>query len=239
LGKGHTLKSELAQFCLPAVSCDPQRRIAWVNSISLVFLIIGCIGLKAPVLEIKEPPEIVEVVPVVFTPPPEPAPPPPSDTAAAAPETEEIAPDTVVDMPQVLTVVAADAKGVSFAVPVEGPVIVAPNPRFASAPPPVVAPPRPPPAVPKPTLFNPYKTSDTGRYPDPTYPRFLREKGMQGKVTLYLIVDANGTVTSVEVKNGSGYGPLDKHAAQWVKTNWQFPPGQVRHHLVDIIFQLK
>lgn len=228
------MTSELAQLCLPAASRDPNRRFAWANSICFLFLVVGCIGFRAPVFEIKEPPAIVDVVPVVFTPPPDPTPPPPTDTAL--PETEEPV-DTVVDMPQIFTVVAADAKGVNFAVPVEGPVVVAPNARFASAPP--AAPPKAPSAPPKPTVFNPHNSGDGGKYPDPTYPRLLRERGMQGKLTLYIIVDASGMVTSAEVKDGSGYGTLDKHAAQWVKSNWQFPPGQARHHLVDIIFQLK
>jgi TonB family protein len=234
LAKGYTLTSELAQFCLPAAARDPNRKFAWANSICLLFLTIGCVGLKVPILEIKEPPEIVDVVPVVYTPPPDPTPPPPSD--APPPETDEPV-DTTVDMPQILTVAAADPKGVNFAVPVEGPVVVAPNARFASAPP--ASPPRPPPTPPKPTVFNQHGSGDGGKYPDPTYPRLLREKGIQGKLTLYIIVDASGTVSSAEVKDGSGYGALDKHATQWVKSNWQFPPGQVRHHFVDIIFQLK
>jgi len=89
------------------------------------------------------------------------------------------------------------------------------------------------------TVFNPHSDEDGGKYPEPTYPRLLRELGLQGIVSLYIIVDASGTVASAEVKEGSGYGALDKHAAEWVKNNWQFPTGQVRHYLVPFMFELQ
>lgn len=107
----YALKSDLAQFCLPAAARDANRKLAYVNSICLFFLIVGIVGMRNPVEFKKELPPLLEFMPVeIYVPPvqqqtlPEPKPdePPP--------------PDTVVEMPQIATVVAAEPSQVKFAV---------------------------------------------------------------------------------------------------------------------------
>src|SRR5580704_12457002 len=79
----YNLKSELARVCLPATHAQAhaQRRLAWINSVCLLFLVIGLAGLRttppAPIA-VKA---IDEPIAVIL----EPLPPPPS--------TEEPKPD--------------------------------------------------------------------------------------------------------------------------------------------------
>ena len=238
VARDYTLTSELAKLCLPAASRDENKKLAWASSICFLFLIVGLVGLKPRHAIPRQPiPEPVEVVPVVFTPPEEP-------TAASQPEilnaVPEPAPETAVAAPVIATVVAADSAQVAFAVPVEGPVVLAPA-RFAPPPPPIEVKPQPAqpqPAPPKPTTFA-SNTSDGGMYPDPSYPRLALQQRQQGKVLLYVVVDMNGMPASVQVKDSSGHAVLDKHAADWIKTRWQWPPGSTRYYYVPIIFQIK
>ena len=43
---GYQLKDELARFCLPAANHDPDRKLAWANSVCILFLLIGIIGAR-------------------------------------------------------------------------------------------------------------------------------------------------------------------------------------------------
>jgi periplasmic protein TonB len=226
----YTLSDDLAKLCLPAATHDANRKLAYVNSICLAFLVVGLVGLKMPQPYVRPLPEVVDVVPVVFIPPDQP---PPQQQDVPQDQPEEVR-DAPLDAPVVATVVAADPSAVKFAVPVSGPVILAPA-RFAAAPPPQT---KAPPPVPKPTQFVP-STTDGGSYPEPPYPpQALREK-MQGTVRLSFMVDASGTVTSAEVELTSGYPLLDRHVVQWIKNNYRFPPGATRAFYRDFKFQMK
>src|SRR5437870_5012036 len=156
--RGYALHSDIAQFCLPAANRDANRKLAYVNSICLLFLIIGIAGLNPPKLEQKFPERTQEFVPVEIVQPPE----PPKVEPQPQQEQPEQQPDTPVEMPQVATVVAADPSQVKFAVPVEGPVVFAPA-KFAQA---------PPPAPPKPTgsKIMKFTGNDGGTYPPANYP---------------------------------------------------------------------
>src|SRR5260370_31134169 len=68
-GQGYALSDDLARLCLPAQFKDSYRKLAWVDSICLLFLIIGLIGLKAPPVVERPVVPPTENVPVVFTPP--------------------------------------------------------------------------------------------------------------------------------------------------------------------------
>src|SRR6266540_2853972 len=133
---GYALRSDLAQFCLPAANRDVNRKLAYVNSICSLFLAIGLAGIDPPALEQKFPEPVQQFVPVEIVQPPE----PPKTEPQPQEQEPQPQPDTPVVMPQVATVVAADPTKVSFAVPVEGPVVFAPA-KFAQPPPP--APPKP------------------------------------------------------------------------------------------------
>lgn len=229
---GYCLQSDLAKLCLPSASRDANRRLAWVNSICFMFLAIGAFGIKAPELVYRPLPEVVDLVPVVFTPPAEP---PPSDPSNQ-PEPQPVNEDIILETPQVATIVAA-AESVAFAVPVEGPTILAPAARYVPPPPRELPKATPPPARPGPIRFQP--GSDGGHYPHPSYPRAALLAGEQGRVLLLIVVEPNGAVSSSEVKDSSGSSSLDLHAARWVKTRWKFPPGETRYYECEIIFQIK
>ncbi len=227
-GANYRLRSDLAQFCLPGATKDATQKLAYVDSICIFVLTIGFIGIKAPQLINKDPPPVVEMVPVEIVQiepqqPPEPQP---------VPDTEP-PPDAAVDMPQIATVVAADPSQVKFAIPVEGPVVFAPA-KFAQAPP--ANPPKASP--PRPTKFDPTKT-DGGFYPVPSYPRQALEQRQQGTVWIDMVIDTNGVPVSVELRESSGVPVLDRHTLQWVKTKWRFAPGPMRYYYKDFEYALK
>lgn len=226
----YTLSSDLAKLCLPAATRDANRKLAYANSICLLFLIIGLIGLKMPKPYIRPLPEVVDIVPVVFTPPDQP-PPQQQDQPQDQPEETR---DPVVDAPVVATVVAADPSAVKFAVPVSGPVILAPA-RFASAPP---APQAAKAAPSQPTRFVP-TGKEGGSHPWPqVYPRQAQVQRQEGTVTLLINVGEDGVPTSVRVDNTSGSSVLDRYSIDWVRANWRWLPGKHPPYLVDFKYQL-
>src|SRR6266404_7207036 len=99
-GQKYTLSSDLARLSLPAEYKDQYRTLAWVNSICFLFLAIGIVGLKSPKVVVRPISEIVETVPVVFIPPEE------QHKLETQPEPDEPQPDTPVEAPQVVTIVA-------------------------------------------------------------------------------------------------------------------------------------
>ncbi len=226
----YKLSDDLARLCLPAEFKDSYRKLAWVDSICFLFLVIGLIGLRPPrILEkpVTRPPE---VVPVVFTPPEEQPKPQPTVQQEQPPEEQQ---ETPVEAPQIPTVVAANTPNVAFAVPVEGPVVLAPVTR-APPPPPVT---KAPPAQPR--TFIPGK-GEGGTFPWPTsYPREAMEQRLQGTVTLYVVVDANGIPAQVDIKDSSRHFVLDHFAQQWVKNHWRWLPGEMRYFYVPFQFSLQ
>src|SRR5207249_3502425 len=140
---GYELSSDLSKLCLPSEFTDAHRKLAWVDSICFLFLVIGLVGLKPPKVVQRPISQPAESVPVVFT--------PPEELPRTQPETktEELPPDQPLETPQVAPVIAAaDASKVAFAVPVEGAIPVA-QARFATPPPPLNQ------APPTPTKFDP------------------------------------------------------------------------------------
>jgi protein TonB len=61
--------------------------------------------------------------------------------------------------------------------------------------------------------------------PEPVYPPFSQLSGQQGVVMLAVKVTAKGEVSSVEIKQTSGYTLLDKSARDTVK-QWRFVPAR-------------
>ena len=226
----YALHSDLAQFCLPAANRDANRILAYVNSICLLFLAIGVAGLNPPKLQQKVPEPIQEFIPVEIVQPPEPP------KVEPQPQQEEPEPqqDRPVEMPQIATLVAANPAQVNFAVPVEGPVVFAPA-KFAQA---------PPPAPPKPAARTVVRMTgaEGGTHPDPSYPRAALEQRQEGTVTVVMTVNPDGSVEDVEVKKSSGFGTLDRHVSQWVKTRFRLLPvdtGEKRYFEKDFVFQLR
>ena len=215
----YELTSELARLGLAASRPqDRDRRLAWVNSVSILFLLIGVFGYKGGSAWSRPLPPMEEVVPAVV----EPLPPPPQ--TAAAEQTQDQTDQEKPDAPQVV-VVTVDSPAINFSVPTIGNLVV-PN-AVAQAPP--VAPLK---AV-APLRRTPLVISSTGsggERPQPPYPQIALEQGEQGSVTLSLTVDDTGAITAVEVKESSGFPLLDRSALEFVKRHWTVPPGEGAHN---------
>src|SRR5207302_3234831 len=209
---GYALRSDIAQFCLPAANRDANRKLAYVNSICLLFLVIGLAGLNPPKLEQKFPERAQEFVPVEIVQPPE----PPKVEPQPQQERPEQQPDTPVEMPQVATVVAADPSQVKFAVPVEGPVVFAPA-KFAQAPPQQ-------PKTTTPQFTRLTGSNEGGNCLMPSYPPAALLDRIQGTVWVNITVETNGVPINVELRQSSGSSILDRHTIQWIKNKWRWPP---------------
>lgn len=234
-------QSDLVELCFPksAPESDLIRRLAYANSICLMFLVVAVIGLQTPVFVIETPKPAETPIPVVFEPPPIPQTPP-----SLIPQSNNDLPEPdqpVVDAPQVAPVVVADSADVAFAIPVEGPVILTPA-KYAAPPPRVIPPPAPSvtvsqPGPPKPVEFD-RGARDGGFYPEPDYPPIALRKRMEGRVMLYVVVDESGRPKTLEVRDSSGWKQLDDHVLSHVKRRWHWPAGKERHFLIPFRFQL-
>jgi protein TonB len=78
-----------------------------------------------------------------------------------------------------------------------------------------------------------------GDFPEPPYPRWARQQGLQGELLVLVEVSAAGAPVSVVVRESSGSAPLDAHALEWVRRNWTWGPGSPRRFLVPFVFQLR
>lgn len=222
------LHSDLARLCLPQTMEDATRKLAYANSICLLFLLIGLIGIKPPHIERASGNQQADVVPVIFTPPEES---PPAELPKPTDETQVA--DAPAEAPQVATVVAASSANVAFAVPVAGPVVVASSPQFVGG-----APSSPPKSGGRNVREFSAAGESGGQFPIPAYPREELLARHEGKVMLNVVVAADGSFESVSIQDSCGYMALDRHAVTWVKRHWHFSPGEVRYYLVPIDFQI-
>ncbi len=199
----YELKDELARFCLPPANRDRNQRLAWVNSVCILFLSIGIFGARRGVIAIKPVPPIREIVPVVIQPtvlPPQ----------AIAVRKEQMAQANL--QPRVL-VALPNAPNINFGVPTVG-TLVAPA-ALASAP--EEAPVR---------IGSLNNTGAGGDRPEPPYPPIARETGEQGTVKLLLGGDAAGNIISVDVRESSGFPVLDHATVDFIKRHWRLPAGE-------------
>jgi TonB family protein len=228
--RDYSLSDDLAKLCLPYEYKDTYRKLAWVDSICFLFLVIGLIGLNAPKVIQRPLSTPDDSAPVIFTPPEEPPKP-----VEVKPEELEPPPDQTTEAPTVAPVAAVlDSSAVAFSVPVTGVVAIARSAAAAAPPPPPVkAPP------PKPKVWG-QGQGENGNFPWPrSYPREAQDQKLQGTVLLYVVVGTNGVPEKVEIKESSSYFVLDQFAQQWVKKNWKWQPGENRLWLVPFRFELK
>ena len=211
ISPAYALKDELARYCLPPANRDPNRKLAWVNSICILFLLIGILGAQSVFIPIKPVPPAERVVATVIE--PLPSPPQTSQEEQSQKLEESEKPDT----PRVV-VVTPDAPNISFAVPTIGNLVV---PNAISQAPPL----RPLPATLRTMPVSLGNTGSGGERPQPPYPKLALDQYQQGKVTLSLSADEAGIITSVEVKESSGFPILDRSAVDYVRRHWRVPPG--------------
>ena len=214
LPRGYELISELARVGLRATEADPDKRLAWVNSICILFLLIGVAGSRPASIRIKPLSPVEEVAAAIV----EPLPLPPqaqSEQQNLEQQNDQEQPDT----PQVV-VVTPETPAINFSVPTIGNLVV-PN-NIAKAPP--VAPLKPvTPAHNLPTVLN--TTGGGGERPQPPYPKIALDQGQQGTVVLRMTVDNAGLIQTIEVTQSSGSRVLDHSALEFVKRHWTIPPG--------------
>ncbi|HEU6449479.1 MAG TPA: TonB family protein [Verrucomicrobiae bacterium] len=206
----YELKDNLVRHALSSAQRDPNQKLAWVNSICILFLLIGIVGARRGIISIQSAPPLRQIVPVVL----EPMTAPPQATAEQKPPVEEknVEPRVVVALPQ--------APNISFSVPAIG-TLVAPS-ALASAPPlqPLAAPER---------IGSISNTGVRGDRPQPPYPQLAMEKREQGTIVLLLSGDAAGNVVSIDVKESSGFPYLDRMTVAFVKTHWNLPANTGTH----------
>jgi protein TonB len=198
----YELKDELARFCLPAANQDSNLKLAWINSICILFFFIGILGARRGVIAIKPVPPIREEVPVVV----QPAVLPPQAIAQKPEQAEQN------NQPRVL-VALPNAPNVNFGVPTVGTLIV---PAALASPPPQVAPVR---------IGSLVNTGTGGERPEPPYPPIALQTGEQGTVVLLLTGDDAGNVVSVDLKESSGFPVLDHATVDYIKHHWRLPTG--------------
>jgi len=216
----YQLHDELARFCLPEADRDAGRKLAWTNSICLLFLIIGLAGAKSAADYTAPPPRVEEAAPVII----EPVKPPPSPEVQKVEATDQ----RQSAVPQ-LVAVTLDTPAVNFAVPTIGNLVV----PAALAQPPAPAPARVE-AVWRQTLKI-SSTGEGGERPQPAYPPIALSAGEQGSVTVALTVDDAGTITEISVKESSGHPVLDRSTVEFLKRHWLVPPAHGSHQFETTI----
>jgi TonB family protein len=195
----YELNDDLARLCLATAHREPERKLAWVNSVCLMFLLIGIFGARQGAISIDKVPPIREIVPIVIEPPAAPQHP-------VAPKQEQPVPN---NQPPVL-VALPDAPDVNFGIPTAGSLVV----PAALASPPQLAPAR---------IGSLANTGAGGDRPAPPYPPIALQTGEQGTVILVLTGDDAGNIASVAVKQSSGFPVLDRATVNYIRRRWRVP----------------
>lgn len=71
----------------------------------------------------------------------------------------------------------------------------------------------------------------------PVYPKLSRKRKEQGTVMLLLLVNSQGQVAEIKIKQSSGYERLDQAALQAVK-KWQFSPAKQDGKAIDYWYEM-
>ena len=207
-----------------ALSIASQDRLcAWAAALGAATIMVSVLGeLDGPVrLTADHEHDHGAGAPVqYFTPPAKPAT-QTSSESAAPPAVAAPAPEIVA---MVEPVIAVPVAAMASLVPVVAvrPVAAATRPAVSSAP-----------------SAERFVPDMPGDFPDPPYPRWARQQRVQGRLLVLVDVAANGTVSSVAVRETSGHPPLDQHAVDWVRQHWSWAPGAPRRYLVPLVFELQ
>lgn len=216
VGSTYQLKSDLARVCLPAPERGLEQRLAWMNSVCILFLLIGILGAPSGLPSIRKLPPLEQPIPVIVEPLP------PAQPAATEPKPEQS--DSQKPEAPPVVAVTLDTPKINFSVPTVGNLLV---PESAA-----VAPPVAPLRQPVETQRAPIRITSTGEGGDrrsPPYPDIARQMGVQGTVVLQFSTDPVGAVQSVEVKETSGSSLLDRNALSYIKRHWIVPPVDGNH----------
>lgn len=232
----YELRSDLAQYSLPAAQRDETRKLAWANSVCILFLGVAVLNLQQPIFVVRTPDPPPDPLAALIPPPPETELPPPPEEAAIEEVQQEAQDD--FDIPDIpVPVVVAAPETVSFAIPVEGYVVVATNARFVP-PPPAFVPKAPPPD--NSLEFRPIRFGDKTfrKQPPPSYPAELERTRWEGRVEFLITVATNGEPVKVDIKRSSGVSAADRQLIEHIKRNWRRDPGDIGRYSIALDFQL-
>ena len=217
ISPGYELKDELARLCLSTARREPERKLAWVNSVCILFLLIGILGARQGVISIKPVPPIRVEVPIVV----QPAVLPPQSVAPKPEQAQS------VNQPRVL-VALPNAPNVNFGIPTAGTLV---TDVALAAPLPQAAPVR---------IGSLSNTGASGERPEPPYPPIALQTGEQGTVILSLTGDDAGNVVSADVKESSGFPVLDRATVDFIKRHWRLPTDSgTRQFQTSITYKLQ
>jgi len=217
ISPAYELKDELARSSLVTGRREPERKLAWVNSVCLLFLLIGVLGARRGMIAIKPVPPLQEPVPVIT----QPAVLPPQPAAMKKPQMPQ------ANSQKPLVVVVPNAPSINFSVPTAGTLATA----AALAPAPQIAPAQ---------IRSVQNTGSGGDRPEPPYPPIALETGEQGTVVLILTGDDAGNIISADVKQSSGFPVLDRATVDFVKHHWRLPTDTAtRSFETSITYQLQ
>lgn len=109
----------------------------------------------------------------------------------------------------------------------ESPAVAAPSAAAVTAPSsaPALAASTGPVAPAAPRIELPSANADYLNNPRPAYPPLSKRLGEQGKVTVRVLIEADGTASKAEIRTSSGYERLDQTALQTV-LRWRYVPGK-------------
>ncbi|HWD91490.1 MAG TPA: TonB family protein [Verrucomicrobiae bacterium] len=221
------LKDELARLCLPGANRDPNRKLAWMNSICILFLLVGILGTTPASVPLKSAPPIEEIASVIL----EAAPPPQAVTVNENENQNDQPPPEA----QNVVVVVPNAPNINFSVPTIGN-LVAPS-MLAQAPPlnPMQR------IAPVTHLSQISNTGSSGSRPQPPYPKIALDAGQQGTVSLLITADSAGKVASIQIKGSSGSSILDRATEDFVRRHWTLPSGASTNQIFEtsVTYQLQ
>ena len=205
-----------------ATSNDPAGRpLAWTAALGATACVICVIGIFAPPIEkkhYKADQHEAEARYEVFVPPAT----PPPEVASPKPSTEPVAEIPIVATAPSLAATTTDtvsALVISVVPAIKGlsRLAVPPTLRAQSF----------------------MRSNDSGRFPEPPYPRWARQQGLQGKLTLRVEVSPSGAISELQLKETSGHDLLDRHVLEWVRAHWSWQPANQRLYLIPFVFELQ
>ena len=199
-----------------------DRTLAWLAALVASVVVICAVGFFArPVViaHFDKKTRSDDLAAEVFVPPPQ-APAPVAVPSEVAPEVA-----TPAAAPAIPTVVPVAEAVAPLVAPVM-PGLSSLKPFDSSAPRSLAAP----------IAFTP---NSAGVFPNPPYPRWARQQGMQGKLQLLVEISPSGSITDLKLRETSGHDLLDRHVLDWVKANWSWAPGARRLYLIPVIFELQ
>lgn len=235
----YTLRSELYRSCLPQAAEETGRRLIWMNTVCVLFLGGGVLGIAHPPGLVLQKFTAEEVTPPVEIREFKQEPLPQQAATEEEPPPDEPSPPEPVSVPAVV-VAPADAN-VAFALEVPGPVIVSKDPNFA-VPPPRETRRSAPAAPPGPRRFERGGGgTGEGRFtPEPReYPAEALKARLTGAGEFLVTIDATGGIREMKLQSSSGSSILDNAFRQHVRKYWRFRPEDAGDWIIPFEYRLR